>query len=335
MLNQELISVIVPIYNVEKYLDRCVKSICEQSYRNLEIILVDDGSPDMCGAMCDTYSNHDSRILVVHKENGGLSDARNAGLNICSGTYVTFIDSDDYIEHDYIETLYSSLVESQADISIGDYFYETENGLTINSYLNSGKVRILDQKEAIGELCRLKLFSNSAWGKLYPTKFFSGIRYPKGKIYEDIPVTYRLILKASKIAFCEKPIYHYIYRLQAISKGSFRPQRLDALQFVRQMKYDIAQIYPEYTELLANREFEECIYIYKSLMQDLTYRKDYSKKLYIEAKKIVSKCNWKLMSKKMKIYAMALRCGKTVFDEVTLIENGLARKRAMRKMLEK
>lgn len=335
MLNQELISVIVPIYNVEKYLDRCVKSICEQSYRNLEIILVDDGSGDMCGAMCDTYANHDSRVLVVHKENGGLSDARNAGLNICSGTYVTFIDSDDYIEHDYIETLYSALVENQADISIGDYFYETENGLTINSYLNSGKVRILDQKEAIGELCKLKLFSNSAWGKLYPTKFFLDIRYPKGKIYEDIPITYRLILKAGKIAFCEKPIYHYIYRLQAISKGNFKPQRLDALQFVRQMKDDIAQIYPEYTELLANREFEECIYIYKSLMQDLTYRKDYSKKLYFEAKKIVSKCNWQLMSKKMKIYAIALRCGKIVFDEVTLMENGLARKRAVRKMLER
>lgn len=318
---------IVPIYNVEKYIDRCVKSICEQSYKNLEIILVDDGSLDRCGAICDVYANHDSRIIVVHKENGGLSDARNAGLNICRGKYVTFIDSDDYIELDYIETLYSALIENQADISIGDYLYETENGLTINSFLNSGKVKILNRKEAIGELCRLKLFSNSAWAKLYPADFFSDIRYPKGKIYEDIPVTYRLILKANKIAFCEKPIYHYIYRLQAISKGSFKPQRLDALQFVRQMKGDIAQIYPEYKEILANREFEECIYIYKSLMEDLTYRKDYSKKLYVEAKKIVSKCNWQLMSKKMKMYAIALKCGKTVFDGFTLMENGLAKKK--------
>lgn len=335
MIMHELISVIVPIYNVEKYIDRCVKSICKQTYKNLDIILVDDGSPDKCGVICDAYASHDSRIVVVHKENGGLSDARNAGLSICQGKYVTFIDSDDYIEHDYIETLYTSLVENQADISIGDYLYETENGLVINSYLNSGKVRILNQKEAIGELCKLKLFSNSAWGKLYPTEFFSDIRYPKGKIYEDIPVTYRLILKAKRVVFCEKPIYHYIFRLQAISKGSFKPQRLDALQFVKQMKYDIVQIYPEYKELLANREFEECIYIYKSLMEDLTYRKIYSQKLYMEARIIEGECSWRLMSKKMKIYDIALKCGKRIFDFFVIMENGIAMKRVMYKKNEK
>ncbi len=331
MLKQEMISVIVPIYNVEKYLDRCVKSICEQSYRDLEIILVDDGSPDKCGAMCDAYANHDSRIIVIHKENGGLSDARNAGLNICKGKYVTFIDSDDYIESDYIETLYSSLSEYQADISIGDYFYETENGLTINSYLNSGKVRILNQKEAISELCKLKLFSNSAWGKLYPTAFFSDIRYPKGKIYEDIPVTYRLILKANKIVFCEKPIYHYIFRPQAISKGTFKPQRLDALQFVKQMKVDIIRIYPEYKGLLVNREFEEYMYIYKSLMKDLKYRDIYSQDLYTKSKKIVNECNWKTMSNKMKLYAIALKCGKNIFDNFVVLQNWIAIKRVTRK----
>lgn len=327
---QELISVIVPIYNVEDYIDRCVNSICGQSYKNLEIILVDDGSPDKCGEICNEYAIHDSRIIVIHKENGGLSDARNAGLNVCRGKYVTFIDSDDYIELDYIETLYMSLIENQADISIGDYLYETEDGLTINSYLNSGKVRVFNQKEAIGELCKMKLFSNSAWGKLYPTEFFSDIRYPKGKIYEDIPVTYRLILKAKRVVFCEKPIYHYIFRLQAISKGSFKPQRLDALQFVKQMKYDIVKIYPEYKELLANREFEEYIYIYKSLIEDSEYFKIYSQKLYMEAKNIKGECSRRLMSKKMKLYAISLQCGKRVFDSFVIMENRIAMKRVMR-----
>lgn len=329
LINQELVSVIVPIYNVEKYIDKCIKSICAQSYKNLEIILVDDGSPDKCGGICDAYANQDSRIVVIHKENGGLSDARNAGLNICCGKYVTFIDSDDYVEFDYIETLYTALIESRADISIGDYFYETENGLTINDYFDSGKVRVLNQKEAIGELCKLRLFSNSAWAKLYPTDFFSDIRYPIGRIYEDIPVTYRLILKAGRVTFCEKPIYHYIFRPQAISKGGFKPQRLDALKFVKKMKYDVTKIYPEYKKLLSNREFEEYIYAYKSLMKDPTQRNIYSQELYADSRKVVRDCNWRLMSNKMRLYAIMLKFGKKFFDRFVIVQNKIAMKRIM------
>ena len=118
---EDLISVVVPIYNVENYIKKCVDSILSQTYKNLEIILVDDGSPDNCPQICDEYAQKDNRIKVIHKENGGLSDARNAGIDISKGKFITFIDSDDYIEKDYVEVLYNSIKENASDMAIGSH----------------------------------------------------------------------------------------------------------------------------------------------------------------------------------------------------------------------
>ena len=133
-MNKPLISVIVPVYKVEKYLERCVKSICAQTYQNLEIVLVDDGSPDQCGEMCDMFAKQDSRIRVVHKENGGLSDARNAGLDVMTGDYVGFVDSDDWIEPDMYQVLYERLIKEKAEISCCGMKRCTDLG--VHSYLN-------------------------------------------------------------------------------------------------------------------------------------------------------------------------------------------------------
>ena len=125
---EELISVVVPVYNVEKYIDKCINSIINQTYKNLEIILVDDGSPDNCGNICDEYAKKDNRIIVIHKENGGLSDARNTGIEVSKGKYITFIDSDDYISDNYVSFLYNLIIEYKADISIGKHYVLYENG---------------------------------------------------------------------------------------------------------------------------------------------------------------------------------------------------------------
>ncbi|MBR1540013.1 MAG: glycosyltransferase [Clostridia bacterium] len=133
-MEEELISIIVPVYKVEKYLDKCINSIVSQTYKNLEVILVDDGSPDSCGKMCDEWTQKDTRIKVIHKENGGLSDARNFGLDCAKGKYIQFVDSDDYIEKDMIEFLYKNLKENNADISIcSNYMVDEENVINVGT----------------------------------------------------------------------------------------------------------------------------------------------------------------------------------------------------------
>ena len=144
---EDLISVVVPIYNVENYIKKCVDSILSQTYKNLEIILVDDGSPDNCPQICDEYAQKDNRIKVIHKENGGLSDARNAGIDISKGKFITFIDSDDYIEKDYVEVLYNSIKENASDMAIGSHKAIYDNGTILNK--ETGEKSVLDSKNVL------------------------------------------------------------------------------------------------------------------------------------------------------------------------------------------
>lgn len=196
---EELISVIVPIYNVEKYLNKCIESIINQSYSNLEIILVDDGSKDSSGIMCDSYILKDKRIKVIHKENGGLSDARNVGLDKAKGEYIVFIDSDDWIDEKMIEILYNIIKKNNSDISICDYF------LAYNEEIQTQKEDIeiinLSNIEALKTIYDkdLGVCMIVAWNKLYKRNLFKDdIRYPYGKIHEDEFTTYKLLYKAKK-----------------------------------------------------------------------------------------------------------------------------------------
>lgn len=255
----DLISVIVPIYKVEEYLKKCVDSIINQTYKNLEIILVDDGSPDSCGKICDFYSNQDHRIRVIHKKNGGLSDARNVALDVASGAYITFIDSDDYIEENYISYLYNLVKKNNADISICEYLYITEKGKVINHPRNDGKIIIMDQEKALYELLNSKLYSNSAWGKLYKKECFSGIRYPYGKLYEDVPTTYKTFLKCNKIVFGASAKYFYLYRSTAISKQKFSLKRMDAIYFTEEMVKNIIEKFPSLSRIAECRLFDSYI----------------------------------------------------------------------------
>ncbi len=247
----ELISVIVPIYNVEEYLDKCVKTICEQTYKNLEIILVDDGSPDGCGAMCDQYAKQDCRIKVIHKENGGLSDARNAGIDIATGKYLVFVDSDDYIHQDMIGKLYYALKENQGDLAVCGYQEVTEKQPGDVTRKMQGEMEVIVGDEAK----KRHVFGPDfvaftvAWNKLYLRSMFAEERYPKGKIHEDEFLTYKMVDQAEKIVYLKENYYFYVQREQSIMQMGFSEKRLYRLEayqekleyFAKRQKWDYFQ----------------------------------------------------------------------------------------------
>lgn len=223
-----LISIIVPVYNVEAYLAKCVDSILAQTYTNLEIILVNDGSSDGCGRICDEYAKQDKRIKVIHKQNGGLSDARNVAIDVATGEFITFIDSDDYVTDDYIMTLYSLIEKYECKVSIALYntFVEGSKPKVVNRvYREDCQTNI----KAIEEMFYQEKYDRASWAKLYHSSLFAtGIRYPKGIVYEDLATTYLLIFQSDKVAFCNRRIYNYLLRRDSIEGSSFSSKKMDS-----------------------------------------------------------------------------------------------------------
>lgn len=239
----KLISVIIPVYNVEKYLEKCVKSVINQTYKNLEIILVDDGAKDNSGAMCDELAKLDDRIIVIHKQNGGLSDARNHGLNIAKGEYIGFVDSDDYIAEDMFETLYNTIVENEADISIVS-FYEMYNNKLIGGR-DSGNLEIFNKLEAMKELLIDTKIQSYAWNKLFKRELFSDLKFPTGKNFEDIATTLLLFEKCERVALLEKPKYYYLRRDDSIVGVRNSKTYTDYLEVILDKYLYLKDKYPE------------------------------------------------------------------------------------------
>ena len=223
-----LISIIVPVYNVEAYLAKCVDSILAKTYTNLEIILVNDGSADGWGRICDEYAKQDKRIKVIHKQNGGLSDARNVAIDVATGEFITFIDSDDYVTDDYIMTLYSLIEKYECKVSIALYntFVEGSKPKVVNRvYREDCQTNI----KAIEEMFYQEKYDTASWAKLYHSSLFAtGIRYPKGIVYEDLATTYLLIFQSDKVAFCNRRIYNYLLRRDSIEGSSFSSKKMDS-----------------------------------------------------------------------------------------------------------
>lgn len=213
---EELISIIVPVYKVENYIDKCIESIINQTYQKLEIILVDDGSPDKSGEKCEEYKKIDNRIFVVHKENGGLSDARNFGMKYATGKYIGFVDSDDYIDNKMFEKLYYNMKKYNANISMCSYVDEYESGRTEISKHFEKEITVLNKMNALRNLILEQNISNHVWNKLYERELFNGISFPAGKKMEDIATTYRLFEKANVIVVDNYIGYHYIQRGDSI-----------------------------------------------------------------------------------------------------------------------
>ena len=238
----DLISVIVPVYKVEDYLDRCVQSIVDQTYTNLDIILVDDGSPDRCPQMCDEWAKRDGRIRVIHKENGGLSDARNAGMRVAAGAFVAFVDSDDWVSERYIERLNQAIGHTGAKMAAcGVRFVDDE---TQNTGLKGEEpvFQVFPAEPALSG-CGWKRIRAVAWNKLYHHSLLEGEKYPIGKYHEDEFFTYRIVDKAGCVAFVEEELYCYYQRSGSIMH-EFSMKRLDALEAYMQRLHLLKEKYP-------------------------------------------------------------------------------------------
>ena len=208
----DLISVIVPVYKVEAYLDRCVQSIVDQTYTNLEIILVDDGSPDRCPQMCDEWAKRDRRICVIHKENGGLSDARNAGMAAATGEYVAFVDSDDWLEKEMLLKLYQCIVKDDSDIASCGALRVWDDGTPSRPMLHFSGNHVLEGTDALKALIQSTYLIQVVWNKLYNRRLIEDTPFRKGVIHEDEYWSWQVIAKASKVSVLQENLYNYWQR---------------------------------------------------------------------------------------------------------------------------
>ncbi len=222
----EKISVIVPIYNVENYMSRCVDSILNQTYSNLEVILIDDESPDNCPSICEEYKQRDNRVKVIHQKNKGLSGARNAGIDIALGKYLAFVDSDDYLAVDFIESLYQAITATNSDVAMCKYEYV--KGDVMTQCHKTGECTVYSGIEMIENMYSPDgAFFVVAWNKLYKRKLFEQIRYPQGRIHEDEATTHQLYYEAQRAVFVNRYLYGYYVGGESITRKKFNRNRLD------------------------------------------------------------------------------------------------------------
>lgn len=250
---EDLISVIVPVYNTEKYLAKCIESIISQTCCNLEIILIDDGSTDNSGKMCDEYSLKDKRIKVVHKNNGGLSDARNTGIKIASGKYLSFIDSDDYIEKNMYEYLIKNMKENNADIGICGWYLVKGKDISICKF-KSGKI-VLNTEECIDYLLSNNSFDNFMCNKIFKKDLFKSIEFPVGKKLEDLATLYKVINFSNKIFMESIPLYYYVLHENSIT--SKLHNQIDENVFNEYIirKDNLLKMYPNLKEKILSNYF--------------------------------------------------------------------------------
>ena len=293
--SQPLVSIIVPVYNVEDYLEECVKSIMAQSYKNLEIIIVDDGSTDGCPAMCDSLKKGDKRISVIHKQNGGLSDARNVGIDAASGKYICFVDSDDYIHSKYVEKLLTAVLESGADMSVC--------GFTNIELDGSRKIEEKPEKAILDAdgywetlFSRMRITFVVAWDKLYKKELFKKLRFAEGKINEDEIILLDLVNSCKKISIVGDSLYYYRERPDSIMGKKDKAMSGDA--------YESLLIRADY--FLGRKRYDLCVAQVKQLLGG-TYGGKQAKKYSKRMMKIIRRVPKKYKDKKFRFKLFVFR----------------------------
>lgn len=265
----EKISVIVPVYNVEQYLERCVDSIINQTYTNLEIILVNDGSTDNSGKLCDELAKKDERIRVIHKENGGLSDARNRGIDEAESDLVGFIDSDDYIDSDMYEVLLKSLNDTDADLSMCA-LYDVYNN-TPEAQVTNKETWKLSSEQAIKMVMEAKILSVTAVNKLYRKSLFTDLKFEVGKIAEDAFIMIKLLDKCEKIVATNEKKYYYVHRENSITTQKFSTKFLNVIEAYEQNSNIILEKYPKLKDVAQTRMNWAYFYVLDRLLLDDNY----------------------------------------------------------------
>jgi glycosyltransferase involved in cell wall biosynthesis len=275
---QDLISIIVPIYKVEKYLRQCLDSIINQTYSNLEIILVDDGSPDNCGVICDEYALQDSRIRVIHLENSGVSAARNAGMEIMTGKYLMFVDSDDWMEHDAVELLYSVIKKHDASLVVGGHKQiEDVTGRLIFTNCHGQVVSALREKTE--EMNAMLLYGCCVWARLYRRELFHEIVFPPITCHEDEAIMLPILERCEKIVRINAPIYNYRCRENSAITSGFSEKRLSWYEEGKKQLVWIRQYHPELEESARLRFYTSIhLHLMEMTMVDKKYWK-YTKPL--------------------------------------------------------
>ena len=313
----EKISVIVPIYKVEQVLKRCVDSILSQTYENLEIILVDDGSPDQCPAICDAYARQDARIKVVHKKNGGLTSAWKEGVRHAEGEWLGFVDSDDFLDSRMLETLCRDLQEQDADVAVvGFRMFEREEELAPAEL--AVPVQCMTGREAIRSTLVSDELGDFAWNKLYKRERFRDVRYPLGRMMEDQGTTYRIFQQCSKVAYRPVPLYYYYQRPDSILHRRNMKFYEDKLDMGYQKYRAIREAYPGMPENDAAMlsVVEHC---YPYLMQD-TERRAKMEAFLQECDPAAAKL---LCTSSQRKYQL-LRCSRRLYAKLFLLKNGPA-----------
>lgn len=267
---KEKISIIVPVYNVEAYLERCVESILKQTYTNLEILLVNDGSTDKSGELCDKLALRDHRIRVIHKENGGLSDARNRGIDEASSNLIGFIDSDDYIDEDMYETLYRQMVASKADLSMCGH-YDVYHQIP-EKQVAEIKTWELMPEEAIKMVMEAKILSVTAVNKLYKKALFEQLRFRIGKIAEDAFIMVDLIHQCSKVVATNEKKYYYVHRENSITTQKFSLKFLNVIEAYEQNAKIISENYPDLYDVAIMRLNWAYFYVLDRLLVDNDFK---------------------------------------------------------------
>lgn len=249
--NKIKVSVVIPVYNVEKYLPDCLDTVLGQSYKNIEVLVVDDGATDNSGIICDQYAQQDNRIRVFHKKNGGLSDARNYALDYITGDYIAFIDSDDYVNEQYIEVLLNNALANGADISICNYKTVEEGAPAPVDYVRDNTIRLYNKEESMNQVLHGEYIMQFcvAWCKIYKKEIFKDIRYPFARKFEDVAIAHLCYALSKKVVYSEAQLYYYLNRAGSIkNSGRFKDtdvvkSALDRLEFFE--NYENGKYLPE------------------------------------------------------------------------------------------
>lgn len=272
---KELISVIVPVYNVKKYLRKCIVSILNQSYSDIEIILVDDGSTDDSGCVCDSFAKQDSRIEVIHKKNGGLSEARNVGIDVAKGKYITFIDSDDWVSPEYIKNLYHLIQLYNADISVTCAIKVFENkNVDIQELYNEENNLLFTSENALEDMLYRKNIPVYAVAKMYKRTLFQDIKFPVGELFEDLSTGYKLFHLAERIAFNNVRDYFYMQRANSIITSNYNSKKMIQVYTCEKIIEFIQKEYPNIINAAKSKCFITTVNHYRSIPRNDEYAFD-------------------------------------------------------------
>lgn len=311
-MKEVLVSIIIPVYNVQSFLKECLDSVLNQTYERIEIILVDDGSTDESGKICDIYQQKDSRIIVIHKKNGGLSDARNAGIEKASGEYYAFIDSDDFVHKEYIKSLLTACIENQSDISVCGYFeYIDDSKMKEIKNIECSFSNIEAVSDFLHENNSVKVMT---WNKLYHKRVFqkNNVRFPIGKLHEDNLTTYKCLFNANRISIISNALYFYRIRQGSIM-NKYNKKRFEVLESIKELREYVENPIHDFKEEIDSYELSMSIALTTMCIENEIFDDDYYRLINIIKETYSKITNKGIIPNKIRLYVLLIKLNEHIF----------------------